>query len=426
MDRIVIHGGVPLHGTISISGAKNAVLPLMAASILTKDTVTIVNIPQLADVVTMSRLLINHGVNILICGHNLGDCSNSSVMKLNAEKINNYEAPYEIVRKMRASVLVLGPLLAKFGTARVSLPGGCAIGTRPLDLHIKALEAMGAKIILNKGYIEATTKDGLKGTEINFESVSVGATENILMAATLAEGVTVIRNAAKEPEVCDLVKLLNKMGANISGEGTSTITIKGVAKLKGAHHQVIPDRIEAATYATAAIITGGEVILENMNYDIFSNIAEKLKLVGAKIKGDGNKVIVKTTQHREPIDITTGAYPGFPTDMQAQLMSLLSLSSGTSTIKENIFENRYMHVSELNRMGADISVHDRVAKVRGVKSFYGAEVMATDLRASVSLVIAGLAAKGKTIINRVYHIDRGYGNIEYKLNKCGAKIARVV
>ncbi len=426
MDKIVIHGGNPLRGRINISGAKNAVLPIMAASILTKDTLTIINIPKLTDVVTMSHLLINHGVEMSVFGQDIGNYNNASSMKLCAANIINYEAPYDIVRKMRAAVLVLGPLLARFGQARVSLPGGCAIGTRPIDLHIFALEAMGAKIELHEGYVEATAKDGLKGAEITFDSVSVGATENIIMAATLASGTTVLHNAAREPEICDLILLLNKMGAKITGAGTSTVTIKGVSSLKGTIHQVIADRIEAATYAIAALITGGELTLENVEYSILGNIAEKLKLIGAAIDYKDNFITVKNSDHRSAIDITTGAYPGFPTDMQAQFMSLLSLTGGISTINENIFENRYMHVSELCRMGADISVQGRLATIKGVKQLLGAEVMATDLRASVSLVLAGLAAQGKTVINRVYHIDRGYENIECKLSKCGADIARVI
>ena len=320
---------------------------------------------------------------------------------------------------------MLGPLLARFGSANVSLPGGCAIGVRPINLHLEALEKMGAVIALDQGYINASCKGRLQGAEIHFPFVSVGATANTLMAATLAEGRTVIYNAATEPEIADLSNMLIKMGAKIFGIGTSTITIDGVEKLHGTTHTVIPDRIEAGTYAVAAVITGGELMLENVDYESIVNVVDILEKVGAKISKESNGIKVKASKKLEAIDIQTGPYPNFSTDMQAQIMSLLTVAKGTSTIVENIFENRYMHVSELNRMGADISVKGSAAIVRGVKNLYGAEVMATDLRASVSLVLAALVAEGKTIINRVYHLDRGYESLEEKLSKCGAVIERI-
>jgi UDP-N-acetylglucosamine 1-carboxyvinyltransferase len=425
MDRIVITGGRPLYGSLVISGAKNAALPLMAASLLTKDTVVLANVPHLSDILTMSHLLINHGVKFSVDGINTLGCPTGRVILLNADHIHNLEAPYDIVRKMRASVLVLGPLLARFGYARVSLPGGCAIGTRPVDLHLSALEQMGAEIKLESGYVEAKVKNRLKGAEIYFNIVSVGATENILMAATLAEGQTVLHNAACEPEITDLAKLLNAMGAKISGIGTSTLVIDGVEKLTGAYHKVVPDRIEAGTYAIAAVITGGELTLKNVDYGICSNILEKLVQIGARVTAGEQQITVACTGVKNAIDITTNAFPGFPTDMQAQIMSLLALSKGTSIIIENIFENRFMHVPELSRMGANISLASNSATIRGVDELKSAEVMATDLRASVSLVLAGLAAKGETLINRVYHLDRGYERIEQKLMHCGAEIRRI-
>jgi UDP-N-acetylglucosamine 1-carboxyvinyltransferase len=425
MDQIIIEGGRPLKGEIIISGAKNAALPLMAASILTKDTIVLSNMPQLADVVTMSHLLIHHGVRFSVDGVNLDKNSYGRTILLNAENINNFEAPYEIVRKMRASVLVLGPLLARFGEAKVSLPGGCAIGTRPINLHLEALKALGAKIEISNGYVVAKTDGKLIGAKIYFDSPSVGATENILMAATLATGKTTIHNAAKEPEVVDLAKLLVAMGAKIKGAGSSVIEIEGVEKLNGAYHEVIADRIEAGTYAIATLITKGNVILKNVRPEIFSNITEKLKQVGANIKKTKNTVHISANGELNPIDISTGVYPGFPTDMQAQFMTLMAVTNGTSVVHETIFENRFMHVPELIRMGADISISSNTATVRGVKRLKAAEVMATDLRASVSLVLAGLVAEGKTTINRIYHIDRGYEKIEDKLGECGVKIYRV-
>jgi len=425
MDKIVIVGGKPLYGTVKIVGAKNAALPLMTACLLTKDTVVLDNVPKLSDVVTMSQLLINHGVNLSIGSIDFADNYGRTIL-LNSGKVNNYEAPYDIVRKMRASILVLGPLLARFGYAKVSLPGGCAIGTRPVNLHLDGLKKLGATVRLKEGYIEARVKDRLKGNEITFDSVSVGATENILMAASLAEGTTVLNNVAQEPEVSDLANLLNSMGAKITGVGTKTITIEGVDALKGAYHKILPDRIEAGTYAAAALITNGEITLENIDYSIFKNVAKMIELAGGVVVVADNKITIKGGGKRKSLDIITGSYPLFPTDMQAQFMSVLALGSGASRITENIFENRYMHVPELNRMGADVSISGSTAIIKGVKVLYGANVMATDLRASVSLVLAGLAAKGETVINRVYHLDRGYERVEDKLSKCGAKIFRCV
>jgi len=425
MDRIIITGGRPLHGSITISGAKNAALPLMAASILTSETVVLSNIPHLADIMTMAHLLINHGVSFSVDGMSLSQSPTGRVILLNGERIKNLEAPYDIVRKMRASILVLGPLVARFGYARVSLPGGCAIGARPIDLHLNALRQMGAEVELDCGYVEVKSQGRLKGTEIHFNFVSVGATENILMAATLAEGRTILHNVAREPEISDLVKLLNAMGAKISGIGTSTLIIDGVDKLSGAYHTVVCDRIEAGTYAVAAVITGGEIVLKNVDYEVCSNIFDRLSTVGAKVSASGNQVTIKSKGIRRAHDINTGVFPGFPTDMQAQFMSLLTVADGTSIITENIFENRFMHVPELNRMGAKISLIGNSATVVGVNELRGAEVMATDLRASVSLVLAGLVAEGRTLINRVYHIDRGYERIENKLSQCGADIKRI-
>jgi UDP-N-acetylglucosamine 1-carboxyvinyltransferase len=425
MDKIVIVGGKPLYGTVNIVGAKNAALPLMVACLLTKDTVVLDNVPKLSDVVTMSQLLINHGVNLSIGSIDFADNHGRTIL-LNSSKVNNYEAPYDIVRKMRASILVLGPLLARFGYAKVSLPGGCAIGTRPVNIHLDGLKKLGATIQLKEGYIEASVKNRLKGCEITFESISVGATENILMAATLADGTTVLNNVAQEPEVLDLANLLNAMGAKIIGAGTSTMTIEGVNALKGGYHKILPDRIEAGTYAAAALITNGEITLENIDYSIFKNIAIMIEQAGGVVLASDNKITIKGKGKRLALDIVTGAYPAFPTDMQAQFMSVLALGSGASSIRENIFENRYMHVPELNRMGANVSISGSTATINGVNGLYGANVMATDLRASVSLVLAGLAAKGETVINRVYHLDRGYEKVEDKLSKCGAEIFRCI
>lgn len=425
MDKIHIRGGIPLHGKIQVSGAKNAALPLMTACLLTNQPLILSNLPHLADIITMANLLIQHGVELKLDGSGMATPNNGRVICLHAAHIHNRMAPYDIVRKMRASILVLGPLLARFGEARVSLPGGCAIGTRPVDLHLNALEHMGAMITLEGGYILAKVKGRLKGAEIAFDKVSVGATENILMAATLADGVTILKNAACEPEVMDLAYCLNRMGAKIEGIGTTTLTITGVAELKGTQHKVIADRIEAGTYAIAAAMTGGEIEICGLETDIISSLLEKMTLAGIKITLTPNGILVSSNGFIQPVDITTQPYPGFPTDMQAQFMALMSVANGASVISETIFENRFMHVPELNRMGANITISGHTAMVRGVPQLTGAEVMATDLRASVSLVLAGLIAKGETTLNRVYHIDRGYENVEEKLRICGAEIRRI-
>jgi UDP-N-acetylglucosamine 1-carboxyvinyltransferase len=422
MDKIRIIGGTPLNGTIQISGAKNAALPLMAASLLTDDALTLSNVPYLADIVTMANLLAQHGVNISFSspGANIG-----RTMSLSSANIHNLTAPYELVRTMRASVWVLGPLLARFGAAKVSLPGGCAIGTRPIDLHLKALEQMGACIELAEGYIHAHTHGKLKGAEINFEKVSVGATANVMMAASLAEGITTIRGAAREPEVCDLAHCLQKMGAKIDGIGHDTIRIEGVDKLSGCDYAIIPDRIEAGSFAAATAITGGDVELIGARMEHMQAIAEKFTAAGVEMLETQRGIRVTAGKKIHGIDIMTQPFPGFPTDMQAQMMAMLCVAEGASMITETIFENRYMHVPELTRMGAKIVVHGSSAMIRGTQELKGAEVMATDLRASLSLVIAALAAQGETIIHRVYHLDRGYERLEEKLSACGAKIERI-
>ncbi len=421
MDKIRIVGGTPLRGVIPISGAKNAALPLMAACLLTDDKLTLCNMPYLADIVTMANLLAQHGVDLNIDGIHQG-----RAITLCAGHIHNLTAPYEVVRTMRASVLVLGPLLARFGAARVSLPGGCAIGTRPIDLHLKALEQMGAEIELIDGYINAKVPHRLKGTDIQFEKVSVGATENILMAACLAEGETILRNAAQEPEVADLAYCLQAMGAKIEGIGTSELRIQGVNSLHGCTYTVIADRIEAGSFAAAAAITGGDVELVGIRASLMQSVIEKFAEAGIGItETERGLRVVGTGRKIQGIDIMTAPYPGFPTDMQAQMMAMLSMAEGASMVTETIFENRYMHVPELIRMGTNINVHGSSAMIRGVSSLRGAEVMATDLRASLSLVIAALAAEGETIIHRVYHLDRGYERLEEKLAACGATIERI-
>ncbi len=423
MDKIKITGGVPLRGTIQISGAKNAALPLMAASLLTEDTLALSNMPYLADIVTMANLLAQHGVALNMQGDGK---KTGRILSLCAADVNNLTAPYELVRTMRASVLVLGPLLARFGAGKVSLPGGCAIGTRPIDLHLKALEQMGAHIELRDGYIHAEVAGRLRGANIQFEKISVGATENILMAASLAEGVTTIGNAAREPEVCDLAHCLQMMGAKIEGIGTDTITVTGVERLHGGNYAVIANRIETGTFAAAAAITGGDVELIGARIELMQAVVEKFAEAGVAISETPRGLRVRCVDGPiHGIDIMTQAYPGFPTDMQAQMMALLSVAQGASMITETIFENRYMHVPELTRMGAKINVHGASAMVRGAPELRGAEVMATDLRASVSLVIAALAAQGETIIHRVYHLDRGYERLEEKLSGCGALIERI-
>ncbi len=424
MKKLLIRGGNKITGTLHIAGAKNAALPIMVASILTEEKLTLTNVPHVADISTMANLLINLGVDFNIDGLDKDGGNIGRVVILNAAALDNPVAPYDLVRRMRASILILGPLLARFGKAKVSLPGGCAIGTRPVDLHLKALEKMGAKIELVNGYVEAVVDGKLKGAEIDFEKVSVGATENILMAATLAEGITVIDNAAREPEIIDLAKCLNAMGAKIEGAGTSKITVTGVDKLHSARHHIIADRIEAGTYAIAAGITNGHIKLKGVNIELFTGLKSELEKAGVLIKSiSENEVEVKRYKDEiNAVDISTQPYPGFPTDMQAQFMSLMAISNGTSIIRENIFENRFMHILELVRMGAKIESHGNVATIKGTKELFGAEVMATDLRASVSLVLAGLVAEGETVINRLYHLERGYERLAEKLISCGADI----
>ena len=423
MDRICIKGGAPLEGVIPIGGAKNAALPLMAASLLTAETLTLKNVPDLVDVETMANLLVQHGVAITRGGtsHDLGH-----VLELSAGHITSSTAPYDLVRKMRASVLVLGPLLARCGRARVSLPGGCAIGTRPVDLHIKGLQRLGAEIDLRGGYIDARAPKGLKGAEIVFPAVSVGATENLLMAAALGDGETLLINAAREPEITDLADCLVAMGARVDGIGSDRLKIVGVPRLHGTCHSIIPDRIETGTYIMAAVATGGEVRLTGTRLDLVAAVARTLEGAGVEVSETTDGLTVRRRDGcLDGIDIMTEPYPGFPTDLQAQVMALMAIARGASMITETIFENRFMHVPELARMGANINVHRASALVRGVPRLMGAPVMATDLRASVSLVVAGLVAAGETVINRVYHLDRGYERLEQKLAACGARIERL-
>jgi UDP-N-acetylglucosamine 1-carboxyvinyltransferase len=418
MDKIRITGGMPLHGAIPISGAKNAALPLMAACLLTEGTLTLSNMPQLADIATLEKLLSQHGVAI--------QGLDAQRIAFNAANIHNLTAPYELVRTMRASVLVLGPLLARFGAAKVSLPGGCAIGTRPIDLHLKALEQMGAQIELREGYIHARVDGKLRAADIHFEKVSVGATENLLMAASLAEGTTTLRNAAREPEVCDLAHCLQAMGAQIDGIGTDTLTITGVERLHGAEYRVIADRIETGSFIAAVAVAGGEVELLGARADLLSAVIEKFEQAGVEINETlGGLRVRRLGERLRGIDIMTAPYPGFPTDMQAQFMAMQCVAEGASMLTETIFENRFMHAPELARMGANIVVHGASALVRGVPRLRGAEVMATDLRASISLVIAALGAEGTSTIHRVYHLDRGYDRLEEKLSACGAQIERI-
>jgi UDP-N-acetylglucosamine 1-carboxyvinyltransferase len=424
MDKIKVTGGNRLKGIVEISGAKNAALPLMTAALLSDKPLKLSNMPHLVDIATMANLLVQHGVDFKLDGAESSGSSSGNVIILTAKEITNFEAPYNIVRKMRASVLVLGPLLARFGHAKVSLPGGCAIGTRPIDLHLKALEQMGAIIDLQEGYISAKVNGRLKGAHILFDKVSVGATENLLMAATLADGVTTLANAAKEPEITDLAHCLVAMGAKIDGIGTDTLVITGVKELHGAEYSVIPDRIEAGTYMIAAAITDGDVEIRGINADIMYATIEKLDEAGVEITPTDNGLRIRRKgKDIHSVNVTTQAYPGFATDMQAQFMALMCIGDGASVINETIFENRYMHVSELTRMGADIKVDGHTAVVKG-HPLKGAEIMATDLRASVSLVLAALVAEGETRISRMYHIDRGYERIEEKLAALGAKIER--
>ena len=425
MDRIRLVGGNELRGEIPISGAKNAALPLMTASLLTDETLVLKNLPILADINTLCNLLLQHGVAIHMAGAG-GDCA-GRVVEFTARDITNTTAPYDLVRKMRASVLVLGPLLARCGEAKVSLPGGCAIGARPVDLHIKGLEAMGADIRIEGGYIVAKApQGGLRGAEYVFPKVSVGATENLLMAATLARGTTVLVNAAREPEVTDLAECLVKMGAKITGIGTDRLTIVGVDRLNGARHMVVPDRIETGTYAMAAAMTGGTLDILNTRLDLIKAAVTALVPAGVEFTEIDNGIRVsRANGELVGVDVMTEPYPGFPTDLQAQMMALMCTARGAGMITETIFENRFMHAPELTRMGARITVHGSSALVRGVERLTGAPVMATDLRASVSLVLAGLAAEGETTVNRVYHLDRGYERLEDKLAACGADIERI-
>ena len=418
MDRIRIRGGQPLSGEIPIGGAKNAALPLMTAGLLTEDRLILSNVPKLADIHTMGQLLAGHGVAVDPVGND------GRILSIGGS-ITNTEAPYDIVRKMRASFLVLGPLLARVREARVSLPGGCAIGARPIDLHLKGLEQMGAVFNLAGGYIDGRVAGRLKGTTIVFPFVSVGATENLLMAATLAEGQTVLVNAAREPEIGDLAACLVAMGARIGGIGTDKLTIEGVERLHGASHRIIPDRIETGSYACAAAISGGSVFLRDARQEHLGATLRILREAGVEIQEQPDGLLVKRLNGLHGVDAMTEAYPGFPTDMQAQYMALMAVAEGASMVTETIFENRFMHVSELNRMGARINVHGTSAIVRGVPGLSGAPVMATDLRASLSLILAGLAAKGETIVSRVYHLDRGYEAVERKLAACGADIERI-
>ena len=415
MDSIRITGGVPLSGTIHISGAKNAALPLMTCGLLTDDRLVLSNVAKLADLATMADLLAQHGIAVEPSGRTLSL----------GGRITNTEAPYDIVRKMRASILVLGPLLARCREARVSLPGGCAIGTRPVDLHLKGLEAMGAQIKLDAGYIDAVAPTGLHGANIVFPFVSVGATENLLMAAALADGVTTLKNAAREPEISDLAKCLIAMGAKIEGVGSDTLVVEGVKTLHGADHAILPDRIETGTYACAAAVTGGKIFLDNARPEDLGAVLSSLTEAGIVITPAQNGIWVERANGLHGVDVMTEPFPGFPTDMQAQFMALMAVAEGASMITETIFENRFMHVPELNRMGARINAHGSSAIIRGVSKLSGAPVMATDLRASVSLVLAGLAANGETTVNRVYHLDRGYEAVEQKLAACGARIERV-
>ncbi|MBU0858619.1 MAG: UDP-N-acetylglucosamine 1-carboxyvinyltransferase [Alphaproteobacteria bacterium] len=419
MDKIRIQGGQRLNGTIAISGAKNAALPLMCASILSPEPLQLTNMPvSLGDIQTLGAVLEDMGVRVAL--------RPDGIAVLHAAEITSHKAPYELVRKMRASVLVLGPLLARCGAAEVSLPGGCAIGTRPVDLHIDGLRQMGAVIEIDNGYIRATAPQGLKGAEIEFAKVSVGATENLMMAAVLAEGVTTLKNAALEPEIIDLGDCLTAMGAQIAGLGTDTIMITGVKNLRSAVHEVIPDRIETGTWMIAVTLTGGKLVLKNARLDHLTALVEPLEKAGATISSEERTITI--SRNGKPLtgtDIMTAPYPGFPTDLQAQFMTMLTLCDGAGMVTETIFENRFMHVPELCRMGADITVHHGSALIRGKKTLKGAEVMATDLRASASLVLAGLVAEGETVVNRIYHLDRGYENLVQKLGTCGAVIERI-
>ena len=418
MDKLRITGNGKLNGEIVVSGAKNAALPLMCAGLLSGGTLRLTNVPMLADVKTTEKLL--QGMGATVTGDGV------SQFEINGGTVNNTCAPYDLVRTMRASILVLGPTLARFGKAEVSLPGGCAIGARPVDQHLKGLEAMGAHIVIEHGYVKATAPKGkLKGARVVMDMVTVGGTENLLMAATLAEGTTVLENCAMEPEVVDLANCLVKMGAKIQGIGTPTMTVEGVAELHGAEHSVVPDRIEAGTFLCAVAMTGGKVVLRNAAPHTMQVVLDKLVEAGALIEAGGDWISIDMQRRPKAVDIRTAEHPAFPTDMQAQFMAMNAVAEGSSKVVETIFENRFMHVPELNRMGADISVEGNTAMVRGVEKLSGATVMATDLRASACLVISGLVADGETIVDRIYHLDRGYEHIEKKLGGVGAKIERI-
>ena len=427
MDRIRIVGGSKLNGTIAISGAKNAALPLMIAGLLTEQTLVLDNVPRLADVAQLQRILGNHGVDIMSAGKRSGDRAyQGQTLHISAANIIDTTAPYELVSRMRASFWVIAPLLARMRQARVSLPGGCAIGTRPVDLLIMALEKLGADIAIDGGYVIATAPGGLKGGNIDFPKVTVSGTHVALMAATLAKGTTAIANAACEPEIADVAACLNKMGARISGAGTRRIVVEGVSRLGGARHTVLPDRIEAGTYAMAVAMTGGEVQLAGARPELLQSALDVLTLAGADISvNDSGIRVARNGAGIRPVTVSTAPFPGFPTDLQAQLMALMASASGASRITETIFENRFMHVQELARFGARIQLDGETATIDGIAKLRGAPVMATDLRASVSLVIAGLAAEGETMVNRVYHLDRGFERLEEKLSACGASIERI-
>ena len=427
MDRIRIRGGNKLNGTIAISGAKNAALPLMITALLTPETLVLRNVPRLVDVLRLQRILQNHGVDITVAGKQPGQSAISGeTLKISAKTIVDTMAPYDLVSKMRASFWVLGPLLARCGEAQVSLPGGCAIGTRPVDLHIMAMEKLGAHLDISAGYVIANAGTGLKGAHISFPMVSVGATHAALMAAVLARGDTIIENAAREPEIGDVAECLVKMGAKVEGIHTSTLRITGVTSLHGAEHEVIADRIETGTYAMAAAMTGGDVLLNGARADNLETMIDILTRAGVTVQRSNEGLRIQRNGHGlDPVNIETDPYPGFPTDLQAQFMGLMTRAKGTSMIRETIFENRFMHVQELVRLGADIHLRGDTAEVRGVAKLTGADVMATDLRASVSLVIAGLVAEGDTMIHRVYHLDRGFEALEEKLQGCGADVERI-
>ena len=417
MEKLLIKGGNTISGTIKCSGAKNAALPMIAATILCKESVVLRNLPFLQDITTMFELLGSMGAQIIL--------NEDMDFTISSNKLSDTEARYELVKTMRASILVLGPLVARYGKARIALPGGCAIGSRPVNFHLDALEQLGAKIELKNGYIEATA-DRLQGTRVKFDGITVTGTENIMMAAALAEGTSYLTNVAKEPEIVDLAEMLNAMGANIKGAGTDEIVIEGVEELTGVTFDIPADRIEAGTYLAAAVVTAGDIRIDGINPDRLKKVLEKLAETGAEITCTDDSISLSMNLDKpKPVDITTAPFPEFPTDMQAQFSVISAMADGVSNIYENVFENRFMHIQELNRMGCDISVQGNHALVKGVNTLYGAEVMATDLRASASLILAGLCAEGDTIVDRIYHIDRGYERIEEKLNYLGANILRL-